>query len=300
MGAGDVVLKLAADVSQYIASMAKAGEATKQIGNIGDKAGRGLEEGMTRALLKVESIKKAMQAVGASIDEIANKGEKASRTQGQRAVGLATSLNDLGVENISKTMRNIQIAKGGTTIDERTAFVDALAASQKDALFKVDSGTAESAIDAFAKRGSLVFGKGGTELIEGLKQGKTVDDITRDAMKARPGLFGISTDTEGPIATELGLRALERRSQLAEEAKRAKTAGIQTRLGKSIREGSRGDDPLGEALTGLVEAVPGTENALNLNAGKGEGERVKDAIDEQTKFLRSTTDTSLNLTGKTQ
>ena len=99
MASGDQVMRISGDFSGYVAGAKRAEEATGKIGKQAVK----MAEGFTGSLIKVELLKKAVNAVLQGMDRINEKNLAASRTHDDRMMSIGTAAGTLGVDgNILK------------------------------------------------------------------------------------------------------------------------------------------------------------------------------------------------------
>ncbi len=279
------------DATSAVAAAQKVGDTLKSAGkhalSVGDNLSSSIERSITKSLAKFELMKRAVGAVGNAVNEMASKAEAASQARGERAINMATALNKLGVTQVDKTMSELERAGGSSSIAERTSFVESLASQQGGSRFKAKPEEIQAAIAAYSQGGNLTYGKGGEELLAGIARGKPIEQITRESELARPGLFSLSTNTGGAVATELSIRDVERRAQLRAEASRA-PAGQQGRLGGAILDAVNAKDAATDIKSTIAFQAPGVKAAADLAAGKNNdvGAAFDRALDRQTKAIR--------------
>lgn len=275
----DVTLVLDADLAQYIAKVAKAEQATAKIG----KVAAGIGDEFTKSIAKIEIFKKAIDAAGRSIDAIVSKGTEASKRVGNQSVSLASNLLSLGIKDVNGAAKSVRGNSGNATIDERQSFVAALAAQSEGQRAPTSPEEAQKLIDAFSKGGTLAFGEGGKELLKGAERGLGADDIVKQSLARRPGLFGLTTDVNGPVATEIGLRRFEDINQQEADRNRA-AAGFQARAGASELDRRASRSAFGDSVLAL--APGGVASGLDLGVGGNQIGDVRDEIANQTKELQ--------------
>ena len=286
----DIVLKIDADTARYIAKIAAAANETKKIGETAGKGiGSTMESSVSRALLRIELLKKALRTVADAANDIGQRATDASKTAGDRRYSLATSLSGLGVKDVGGAIKQIEAGRGLATSQQTTAFVEALASASEGQRAPLDADTAQAAIAAFQRGGELLYGKGGVELTKGFERGLSVDEITRQAIAKRPGLGSVGAD----VLNELATRSAEDRFGLSAQENR-NARGLNQRVGQAYSD-YRGSQSLGGEIAETVEGKLGLTTPTNeINARKN-AEYIGQAIERQTRILNNPT---LNLTGQ--
>ncbi len=279
--AGDVTLKIDADVAAYIAKVARASAATK--GMAKDAGGIGAE--VAKSITKMEVLKKAAEAAGRAIAGILDKGTESSKRSGQQALSLASSFGGLGVKDIGKTSNEYLKGSGAASTEERVGFAESLAAVNGRRQAPMSGDEAQKYLDAYRAGGDLVYGKSGSDLSEGASKGIPVEEITRRSVLRRPGLRGLFNDPNNPAMQELGLRSKEDESVIyGDEVRRS--AGAQMRSGKAANDLTAANSQGADIFRSLVGAIPGVDQALDAQTGKTSIDGVRDAVDSQTQLLR--------------
>lgn len=287
--AGDAIFRVAADVAEFVAGMARAEQATKKVarsaGNIGDQVGA--------SVVKIELLNRALNAAGRAISGVMDKASSASQNAGDRAIGLATSLGSLGVRDINSTIKRLSGGSGGTTAEQKANFAKALASANKQRRTPLSGDEADAALQAFAELGEFGFGEGGADLLEGLSNGQSLADITAAGRGRFERIQAARTDPMSPLFQGLRGRGAEAEAQRAEEdaflvsgtSERAQKAAMRVRAASdpggpvSIINGAVGDTAATvlnrglNATTGDDPAARATENAARATVQMNENFR---------------------------
>jgi hypothetical protein len=275
----DQVLKLGGDASGYISEMGKARKSTMAVA----KSATSIGDEFLKGGAKLETFKRAIETAGRAISATLAKAEEASRTGGNRAIGLAVSLAGLGVKDIGKTSAGYLSAGGIATNDERTAFAASLESTNKARQAPMQQGQIQAALQAFAHGGSLLYGEGGKDLTKGLGEGLTVEEITRRQRISRPGILPLLRSPNDAATSEFALRREEDDLRLRQEAQR-RAGGNQIRRGEiTLQEralGNKGADIMlnimGETVGKALGAVAG---------GREDFDAITTALDTQTSIM---------------
>ena len=278
--AGDVTLKIDADVAAYIAKVARASTATK--GMAKDTSGIGNE--IIKATAKMEVLKRAAEAAGRAVAATLSASVDASKSAGSRAVSLATSFGSLGVKDISGASKRLIDSEGAATSGEREAFLSSLVGVNKSRQAPMSADEAVSAAGAYARYGDLMFGKGGEELREGLANGRSVEEITRTS-SAKRNVSGALSDTSGALAQELSIRRKEDKAALRSDENR-RAAGIQVRAGAASNQIEESGGGFFELYRNITGAIPGMTEAQDAKAGQDAGWGVRQELETQTRIMR--------------
>lgn len=205
----DVVLKIDADVAQYISKMARAGQSTKKVA----KDAASIGDGFTSSLVKLAVLQRAITAAGTAVTSILDKSKSASMSAGERAVGLTTSLGSLGVKNAGVAADRYAAAQGSATLEQRASFASALASANASRRTPFSQEQIAEGLGAYRRFGDTTFAAGGSELIKGMERGLSVSEITAAAVRKRGGLL----DPTSTAGKEIGMRRAEDISQQQEE-----------------------------------------------------------------------------------
>lgn len=296
--AGDVTLKIDADVQQYISKVGRASQATKRMARDASDIG----DAFSGAIIKIEVLKRAITAAGQTISQILDKNRGASKSQGERAVGLTTSLGSLGVKNASAAADQITGSRGLANLEQRSSFAAALASASAARRTPFTEAQSMKAIQAYTNLGDTTFGAGGSELLKGLDRGLGVEEITAASVRKRGGLV----DPYSAAGRELALQEGADTAQLETEQQRG-AAGEQQRqrdiaAGRtSDRQAKRG--ALYEAADAFIpgfakEAINRGAEALGLRTAAADAQNgtIQQSL-ELNRLLRSTlTKPNLNTT----
>ena len=263
----DQTLKLGGDASGYIREMGKARSSTNAVA----KSATSIGDEFVKGAAKLETFKRAIEAAGRAITATLSKAEDASRKGGERATGLAVSLAGLGVKDIGKTSAGY-LAKGGiATSDERTAFAASLKSANESRQSPLSQEQVQSALDAFAGGGSLLFDEGGKALTKGVSEGLSVQEVTKRQSLARPGILPLLRSPNDPATSEFALRT-EEDDILRQEQAQGRAKGNQIRRGAITKRqrilGSTGAEIISNLLGDTVGGI--------INAGIGGREDIDD------------------------
>lgn len=247
----DAVFRVAADVAEYITGMARADAATKKVarsaGSIGDQVGA--------SIIKIELLNRALNAAGRAISGVMDKATGAATSAGERAIGLATSLGSLGVRDINATTRALSGGQGGTTAEQKAQFAKSLADANKQRRTGMTPEESQAALDAFVQFGEFGFGAGGQDLLAGISEGRSVQQIAREGAGRFDLIRQAATDPMSPLFQGLrGRMSLSEAQREEEEAflvsgtsKIAETAAMRVKVARdpggpvSIMQGTFGD-----------------------------------------------------------
>ena len=282
MAEGRAKIIIDADAAKVIAEAIKAGDAisktARKTKSIGDE--------FTRAITKVELFKKAVSLAGQAVSAVVDRAERLSKQGGGGKLSLATSLSSLGVPDIDAAVSRVRASPGGATLDEIESFAASLAEQQRSGRVGLGGGDAIKAIEQYAAGGSLAFGQGGRDLLEGLGRGLPLNEAVNASVSRRPGLFGLTTNTGSAILEELGLRQQERYGALDEE-NRGRAAGRQVRAGRIELNRQLAEGGVGASLLGILPQA--VQDAGSAYRGRAELAGVREAIGEQTELIRQQT-----------
>lgn len=182
MASGDQVMRISGDFSGYVAGAKRAEEATGKIGKQAVK----MAEGFTGSLIRVELLKKAVNAVLQGMDRINEKNLAASRTHDDRMMSIGTAAGTLGVDgNILKEIIQERKGAGSKNTDEDINFLESMASMNKSRPAPMGKSEIIAAMQAFHDRGTLGTAAGGSELLEGLAKGQDVATVLDELQKKR-------------------------------------------------------------------------------------------------------------------
>ena len=211
--AGDAIFKVAADVAEFVTGFAAADRAVKKtaksVGSIGDQ--------ISGSIIKVELLNRALNAAGRAISGVLDKAKSASQSAGDRAIDIATSLGQLGVTDINSVTKRLSSAAGGTTLEQKSGFVRALANANQQRRSPLSGKENEAFIDAFIQGGELGFGPGGEDLLKGVADGTPLEDLIKKAQQRSAPVLAALTDPMSPLFQGLRGRTADTGAQLREE-----------------------------------------------------------------------------------
>jgi hypothetical protein len=265
----DAVFRVAADVAEYIAGMARADAANKKTArsaaNIGDAVGK--------SIIKVELLNRALNAAGRAVSSVMDKAAGVSVSAGDRALGLATSLGSLGVRDINATTRSLSSARGGTTAEQKAAFAKSLADANKQRRVALKPEEAEQALAAFTKFGEFAFGTGGQDLISGIAEGSSLSSLLAKGKGQFERIQTALTDPMSPAFLGLKGRLDDETARIAEE-KNLVLQGGAVRADRSAMRVTAARDPGGpvSVAQGWLgdEAAVIADKALRAAGGGGD------------------------------
>lgn len=269
----DAVFRVAADMAQYIAGMAKADAATKKVArsasNIGDAVGA--------SIVKIEVLNRALNAAGRAISGVVDKATGAARSAGERAIDLATDLGGLGVRDINATVRRVSRGgRAGTTADENTQLVRSLAQAVKQRGGNMSGDEVDSLINAFLDFGEFGFGRGGEDLVRGVAEGQPLSQIMQAGQGRFQRVSAALTDPMSPVFQGMRGRLALNEAQAAEEkaflvsgtSESAQQAAMRRRAAMdpggpvSIVQGALGDTAATMLNRAMTSAVGGEDAAV--------------------------------------
>lgn len=296
--AGDVNLKIDADVSDYIAKVSRAGKATR--GMAKDAAAIG--DGFSGAILKLSVLQRAITAAGQSVTAILDKNRSASSRSGERALGLTTSLGSLGIKNASGAADQITGSAGLSTLEQRSSFAAALASASAARRTPFTEAQSMKALQAYTNLGDTTFGAGGSELLKGMDRGIGVDEITAGSVRKRGGLL----DPYSEAGREMALKTGGETADLLEEQRLGGAGTLQRERDLAGRRATASYGPNGRIAQLADELIPSAIKEVGMKAkeslglytpeGASAGSSLRDAL-ETNRLLRQTlTKPNLNTT----
>lgn len=272
--ASDAIFRVAADMAEYIAGMDRADRATKKVArSAGDIGGQ-----ITGSLIKVELLNRALNATGRAISDVLNKAQSASKTAGDRAIDVATSLSGLGVRDINAVTRRLSVGSGVTTPEQGAQFARALLSSNRQRRAPLSGAQNEQAIEAFLQFGEFGFGAGGEDLLTGLAEGQSLERLTQRAAIRAGRVRTAMTDPASPLFQGVRGRGAETSAQLEEE-RAFLASGTSERVNRAEARIAAARDPGGPVsiVSGAVGENAGTfvNRAMqSLVGGGGQAERA--------------------------
>lgn len=277
--AGDVVLKLDADIAQYIAKMSKAQAATERTA----KSAGGIGDEFVKGMAKVEVFKRAIEAAGRAVSGVLDKSAEASRRGGQFSLTATAALAPMGVRDIERTITQMRTGQGASTPDQRLAFAQGLQGMNAGRAAPMREEQVLQALEAYQQGGDILYGAGGKELISGLEKGFSLAEIKRRAIRSRPGLNAVLNTPTGTVATELGIQSLESSSAVTNEAAR-RNAGLQVRAGAAANEETAASNRAADIFRNIMpDAVNSGFDAARGLEGMNE---LRESVDIQTSIMR--------------
>jgi hypothetical protein len=274
-----------ADAQKVLSESAKAKKAVESIGDGAVKAGKKIEASLgdtiSKAVLRVELLKKVLSGAGQALSTILDKASQSSQSAGGRKVETAASFAELGIRDIPKAIDRMEATKGVASMQQRAGFASALVGASRSARVPFSPEQAQEALQMFARGGEVMYGQGGQAILEGLSHGKTPEQIRTEAARKRPGLVSIY-GTANDVSEELATQSKEREAQLITEEDEHQR-GLQTRIGRARTAIRATDLPL--SVRGLYELTP---DALKDGIGTDNGsiKDVHEELQEQTRVMR--------------
>jgi hypothetical protein len=267
--AGDAIFRVAADVAEFVAGMLRAENATKRVG----KSAGAIGDQITGSIIKVGLLNRALNAVERSVSSVLDKAQTASKSAGDRAIDVATSLSSLGVRDINGVTKRISSSSGGTTPEQKAAFARSLASASQQRRVPLSGSEAESFIGAFIEGGELGFGPGGESLIKGAAEGTPLPRLLQQAQERSGPVLAAMSDPGSPLFQGLRGRRAEVGAQLEEE-RAFMTSGATLRAESAAARVTAANDPggpvsvIGGALGDTAGALAnrGLQGADNLRA----------------------------------
>ena len=150
--------------------------------------------GMSSFLVKTLAVLTAIRASAQAASSLIDKKSANSENYGKRQVGITESLVSLGIRDVPKQAGSFLDQSGMASQEQRLAFASALASARSGSEAPWSPATSVAALDAFAKGGQMAFGPGGSEIIKGLGDGRSMAKIIKGSMASRPALTGIGPD----------------------------------------------------------------------------------------------------------
>ena len=273
--AGDAIFRVAADVAEFVTGMARAEAATKKVG----KAAGGIGGQISGSIIKVELLNRALNAAGRAISGVLDKAQSASKSAGDRAIDVATSLSSLGVRDINGASKRLSSSSGGTTPEVKAAFARALAGANQQRRTPFSSDEAEGFLAAFSEGGELGFGPGGESLIKGASEGTPLSDIIKQAQQRSGPLLAAMTDSGSPLFQGLRGRRAEVGAQLEEE-RAFLTSGASLRAEAAAARVTAANDPGGPVS--IIGGALGDTAGSVVNRGLQGADNLRQQADRAT------------------
>ncbi len=220
----DQTLVIDGNLSPYVQKVNQARAATKGL----VKEASGIGDAFTKAMLKVEILKRALDAVGNGITTIVDKSKAASKSGSARAIDLATSFGSLGVKDVEGMSQKVANGRGLSTLEDRVSFAAQLAGANKSRQAPMSDGDVSGFMDLYTAGGDVGFGKGGEELISAATKGISPAEARAMAMRKRPGMAATLNDPTGAVSTEYATANMEDRATMVDERLR-RDVGISAR-----------------------------------------------------------------------
>lgn len=262
--------------------MGKVQQGTKQV----DGSAKRLAKNFGSTLLKVDLIQQALSTAAQATREIINAATASSRSQRERRLDLRESLVTIGVGQQERIQRAVERTPGPTSQQQRTAFVQSLAPLAQEGR-RFSSREIEQLVTAFARGGELVFGRGGSALLNNLQPGISVSAAIARTQRQRPAARQALDTFEARAQTEIATR-----SAIIEQAQ--SQTGTSAEIGalrfeqRRLKAGAAGNMLKGmDVVTGgLVSSAGGASLSANPSLDNN-----NKAIEDLTRALNANTRT---------
>lgn len=207
----DQVMKIDGNFKPYVNAAKTAEQATKKVAKEAGEIGSQMEKGVGKALIKVELLKMALTKVVDALSRARDTSIAASTSGGDRALRVRDSANKLGLSDPRGLERIIGNRQGGGTLDATMSFMENLAEQNRSSNVPMSGKDAEALIDTFNQGGEPLYGKGGADILEGLRSGRSGGSIVEQLRSERLG------NNNQRAYAEVRVRSAIDRKQLAEE-----------------------------------------------------------------------------------
>jgi hypothetical protein len=271
----DAKLKVDLDASGAVKEAERVEKAMRKVGGAADKVAgsvrsvakptretaagtQGMVAGFGKALMKVELIKQALASAGRTITRILDEAAGASSSQRETRLALTESLVTAGAQNAGSLAQRAMDVQGTATLAQRQAFVGGLEGTGR----RLSDADIRALIDAFAAGGELVFGKGGSALLESVRAGGSVDAaIASTAARRSAGVRALrGSDSE----EQAELQRLERERQRG----RAEF-GASAEIGRARFASAAANSRVGGTAVSALEAGLGVFGLEGVVSGVG-------------------------------
>jgi hypothetical protein len=251
-----------------------------------DGSAKRLAKNFGATLLKVDLIQQALSTAAQATREIVNAARGASRSQRERRLDLRESLVTLGIGQQERIQRAVEQTPGPATQQQRAALVESLVPIAQQGR-RFSSQEVQQLVEAFARGGELVFGRGGQALIRNIQPGITVPQAIARTQRQRPTARQALDTFEARAQTEIATRSARIETMQARTGTSAEIGALRFEE-RRLRRGAMGNMVAGfDTVTGGLVSEAGAA-ALSRNAQVGVNEQ---AIHDLTRALQANTRT---------
>lgn len=266
--AGDAIFKVAADVAEFVSGMARAEQATKKVA----KSTASIGDQITGSIVKVELLNRALNAAGRAISGVLDKAQGASKSAGDRAIGMAADFASLGVRDITGMTRRATISGGMTTPEQGAGLVRGLVSANRQRRQGLKENEIGTLLDAAAQLGEAGFGTGFEDLLSGVSEGSEIGSMLKKARARAESVRVSATDPMSPLYQGMRGRAAEVNAQNREESAFL-VSGTTERVARAGARITAANDPGGPVsiISGAVGEGAGTfvDRAMKSLVGGG-------------------------------